>query len=70
MYDANSGDEPYAYRRFREDGALENRDMNGMESPTGVSVRQADGIYCDQYNRNYIHKYITDGMLLFLDNID
>lgn len=70
MYNANSGDEPYAYRRFREDGALENRDMNGMESPTGVSVRQADGIYFDQYNRNYIHKYITDGMLLFLDNID
>lgn len=70
MYDASSGDEPYAYRRFREDGALENRDMNGTGSPTGVSVRQADGSYFDQYNRNHIHKYITDGMLLFLDNID
>ena len=70
MYDASSGDEPYAYRRFREDGALENRSMNGMESPTGVYVRQADGSYFDQYNRNHIHKYITDGMLLFLDNID
>ena len=70
MYDASSGDEPYAYRRFREDGALENRGMNGMESPTGVYVRQADGSYFDQYNRNHIHKYITDGMLLFLDNID
>ena len=70
MYDANSGDEPYAYRRFREDGALETRDMNGTGAPTGVYVRQADGNYFDQYNRNHISKYITDGMLLFLDNID
>lgn len=65
MYDASSGDEPYAYCRFREDDALENRAMNGMWLSTGIYVKQADG---SSYAN--IAKYITDGMLLFLDNID
>ena len=37
MYDPNSGDEPYAYRRFRSDGVLENRSAGDEHvSTTGL----------------------------------
>ena len=69
MYDANSEDEPYAYRRFRSDGVLENRSVGDEHgAATGLYTRQGNGKYYGDYSS--IAKYITDGMLLFLDNID
>ena len=69
MYEASSGDEPYAYRRFGPDGTLESNDLR-RSGQTLIYIRQGDGRYYNDYTLNYIHKYITDGMLLFLDNID
>ena len=69
MYDSNSGDEPYAYRRFRPDGTLESNDLR-RSGQTLIYIRQGDGNYYNDYTLNYIYKYITDGMRLFLDNID
>ena len=69
MYGANSGDEPYAYRRFRSDGVLENRSVGDEHGvATGLYTRRENGKYYGDYSN--IIKYITDGMLLFLDNID
>ena len=69
MYEASSGDEPYAYRRFQPDGTLESNDLR-LSGQTLIYIRQGDGRYYNYYTLNYIYKYITDGMLLFLDNID
>ena len=69
MYDPNSGDEPYAYRRFRPDGTLESNDLR-HSGQTLIYIRQGDGNYYNDYTLSYIYKYVTDGMRLFLDNID
>lgn len=67
MYDANSGDEPYAYRRFTPDySRLENQSQGGRV-PTGTYVRGANGDY--QGDTVDIYKYITDGLLFFLENV-
>ena len=69
MYNSNSGDEPYGQRFFRPDGTLVNKSLNGTETFSGFYTKQSDGSYGDGYHPP-INKYITDGMLLFLDNID
>ena len=66
MYNAASGDEPYAYRKFSADySRMENQGMSSGNR-SGVFVRNASGIYSgDSVD---IYKYITDGLLLFLRN--
>lgn len=66
MYNAASGDEPYAYRKFSADySRMENQGMSSGNS-SGVFIRDASGIYSGDSVE--IYKYITDGLLLFLKN--
>lgn len=62
MYQPESGDRPYSYRRFLPDGTLLVKSIEG-EGSSGVYKIQSDGKY--YHDQTSIIRYITDGMMLF-----
>lgn len=59
----------FAYRKFRDDNLLESWRIgeDWKSAPSGQYVREGDGIF---WNEGVgVHKYITDGMLIFLNYV-
>ena len=62
----NGADEPYSYRRFLSDGRLESKGIDGAV-PTAIYTRDGSGKY--DAGSEWIYRYVTDGMRLFLQKI-
>lgn len=62
----NGADKPYSYRRFLSDGRLEVKSVGGGVH-TDVYTPDSSGKY--HAGSEYITRYITDGMRLFLQKI-
>lgn len=67
MYDAYSGDEPYAYRKFSSDYSRMENQATTSRTTSGVFHRDASGNY--RGDTVDIYKYITDGLLIFLKDV-
>ncbi len=62
----NGADKPYAYRRFLSDGRLEVKSVGGGVH-TDVYTPDSSGKY--HAGSEWIYRYVTDGMRLFLQKI-
>ncbi len=62
----NGADKPYAYRRFLSDGSLEVKSVGGGVH-TDVYTPDSSGKY--HAGSEWIYRYVTDGMRLFLQKI-
>ena len=62
----NGADKPYAYRRFLSDGRLEVKSVGGGVH-TDVYTPDSGGHY--HAGSEWIYRYVTDGMRLFLQKI-
>ena len=61
----NGADKPYAYRRFLSDGRIDTKQLNGTVS--GIYTPDGSGHY--HAGSEWIYRYVTDGMRLFLQKI-
>ena len=62
----NGANEPYSYRRFLSDGRLEVKSVGGGVH-TDVYTPDGSGEY--RAGSEWIYRYVTDGMRLFLQKI-
>ena len=68
MYDQEDSDEPYAYRKFSSDYSRMENQGTSSRNTSGIFYRSASGVY--RSDTVEIYRYITDGLLLFLKDVE